>query len=90
MHTYEALTQKEVSELPIYIDTDTAAKVLGLSRSFLERCRNFHDRNGPPFVVFGRAAIRYHTPTLLEWAQSCTVDYRRKAAKPNEAEGVSQ
>jgi len=60
--------------LPLYIDTPTAAKLLGLSRSSLEKYRFNRDPKGPPYAVFGRASIRYHTPSLLEWASSRTVD----------------
>ena len=65
----------QTQTLPLYVDTPTAAALLGLSRSTLEKYRHFHDRKGPPFVVFGRGAIRYHTPSLLEWAESRTVNY---------------
>lgn len=47
---------------PLYIDTQTAANLLGISRSSLEKYRHFRDSKGPPFVVFGRGAIRYHVP----------------------------
>lgn len=62
-------------DLPLYIDTEGAAKLLGLSRSSLEKYRHFRDPKGPPFVVFGRGSIRYHTPSLLAWAESRTVSY---------------
>lgn len=61
--------------LPLYINTPTAAAVLGLSRSSLEKYRHFHDPKGPPFVVFGRGAIRYHVPSLLEWAEARTISF---------------
>ncbi|NVK45941.1 MAG: hypothetical protein HWE33_06520 [Rhodobacteraceae bacterium] len=59
--------------LPLYLDTEGAAKVLGLSRSSLEKFRHFRKKDGPPYVIFGRSAVRYHTPTLLEWAEARTV-----------------
>lgn len=59
--------------LPLYVDTPTAAGLLGLSRSSMEKFRHYRDPDGPPFVVFGRGAVRYHVPTLLEWAQTRTV-----------------
>lgn len=65
---------------PIYVDTEGAAQLLGLSRSSLEKYRHFRDPNGPPFVRFGRGAIRYHVPSLLAWAESRTVDYAAGAA----------
>ncbi|WPY95264.1 hypothetical protein T8T21_03825 [Limimaricola variabilis] len=60
---------------PLYIDTQTAANLLGISRSSLEKYRHFRDSKGPPFVVFGRGAIRYHVPSLLEWAKTRTVSH---------------
>lgn len=57
----------------LYINTAAAAKVLGLSRSRLEKFRFYKDPDGPPYVIFGRSAVRYHVPSLLEWAQSRTV-----------------
>ena len=57
----------------IYVDTSTAAKLLGLSSSSLEKFRFFRDPNGPPFVRFGRGSIRYHVPSLLDWAEGRTV-----------------
>lgn len=62
--------------LPLYVDTPTAASLLGLSRSSMEKYRHFRDPDGPPFVVFGRGAVRYHVPSLLEWAQARTVHHR--------------
>lgn len=59
--------------LPLYVNTDDAAKLLGLSRSSLEKYRHYRDLNGPPFVIFGKGAVRYHSPTLLEWAEGRTV-----------------
>jgi predicted DNA-binding transcriptional regulator AlpA len=66
--------------LPLYLDTEGAAKLLGLSRSSLEKYRHYQKEDGPPYVIFGRSAIRYHTPTLLEWAQERTVQHGRGAA----------
>jgi predicted DNA-binding transcriptional regulator AlpA len=57
-----------------YVDTTAAANVLGLSRSSLEKFRFYKDPEGPPYVVFGRSAVRYHVATLLEWAQNRTVN----------------
>ena len=62
-------------DMPLYVDTPTAAGLLGLSRSSLEKYRHFHDPKGPPFVVFGRSAIRYHVPSLLKWAEGRTVNF---------------
>jgi hypothetical protein len=59
--------------LPLYIDTTRAAKLLGLSTSSLEKYRFYRDPNGPPFVRFGRGSIRYHVPSLLDWAEGRTV-----------------
>ncbi|MFU1477008.1 hypothetical protein ACM25N_04615 [Roseovarius sp. C7] len=65
----------QIETLPLYVDTPTAASLLGLSRSSLEKYRHYHDPKGPPFVVFGRGAIRYHVPSLLDWATSRTINY---------------
>jgi len=59
---------------PLYVDTAAAAKLLGLSSSSLEKYRFYRDPNGPPFVRFGRGSIRYHVPSLLDWASARTVD----------------
>lgn len=61
--------------LPLYLDTEGAAKLLGLSRSSLEKFRHYRKKDGPPYVIFGRSAVRYHTPTLLEWAAARTVQF---------------
>lgn len=63
----------QTESLPLYVDTDGAAALLGLSRSSLEKFRHYRMGDGPPYVVFGRSAIRYHTPSLLEWAEARTV-----------------
>lgn len=60
---------------PLYVSTEDAAKILGLSRSSLEKYRHYRDLGGPPYVIFGRGAVRYHVPSLLEWAEARTVDY---------------
>ncbi len=70
----------QTESLPLYLDTDGAAKLLGLSRSSLEKYRHYRKEDGPPYVIFGRSAIRYHTPTLLEWAQERTVRFGAGAA----------
>ena len=59
--------------LPLYIDTTQAAKLLSLSTSSLEKYRFYRDPDGPPFVRFGRGSIRYHVPSLLDWAEGRTV-----------------
>jgi hypothetical protein len=61
--------------IPLYVDTPTAAGLLGLSRSSLEKYRHYHDPDGPPFVLFGRGSIRYHVPSLLDWAENRTVKF---------------
>ncbi|MBW4708116.1 hypothetical protein KX928_09985 [Roseobacter sp. YSTF-M11] len=67
----------QYENLPLYVDTSMAAKLLGLSRSTLEKYRFYRDPNGPPYAVFGRASIRYHTPSLLEWAAERTVAFEK-------------
>jgi hypothetical protein len=74
LNASEALEVKMKDDnLPLYIDTGEAAKLLGLSSSSLEKYRFYRDPNGPPFARFGRGSIRYHVPTLLDWAEGRTV-----------------
>ncbi len=70
----------QTESLPLYLDTEGAAKLLALSRSSLEKYRHFRNEDGPPYVILGRSAVRYHTPTLLAWAQERTVQHGRGAA----------
>jgi hypothetical protein len=52
-----------------YGDVGAAARVLKLSRSYLNKARV--TGSGPPYVKFGRA-VRYHIPSLLAWAAAQT------------------
>ncbi len=52
-----------------YGNVADAAKTLGVSQSFLNKARLYG--GGPPFCKFG-ATVRYHLPTLLEWAAAQT------------------
>ena len=52
-----------------YGSVKVAAKKLGVGESYLNKARVYG--GGPPFVKFG-AAVRYHIPTLLEWAAAQT------------------
>jgi hypothetical protein len=63
----------ETHNLALYVDTVMAAKVLGLSRSSLDQFRGYKGPRGPPYVIFGRSAVRYHVPSLLKWAEARTV-----------------
>lgn len=69
----------QTEHLPVYIDTETAARVLGLSKSFLEKARFFRKPDAPPHVVFGRNAVRYNTIALLNWAAAREVNNARRA-----------
>ena len=52
-----------------YGSVKVAARKLGVGESYLNKARVYG--GGPPFVkLFG--AVRYHLPTLLEWAASQT------------------
>lgn len=48
--------------------TAEAARVLGLSRSWLEKLRLTGD--GPPFVRIGTRAVAYWSDDLLRWAEA--------------------
>jgi hypothetical protein len=50
-------------------DVRTAARILKLSTSYLNKARV--TGSGPPYVKFGRA-VRYHVPSLLAWAEAQT------------------
>jgi hypothetical protein len=62
-----------------YGSVKIAARKLDLSESILNKYRVYGD--GPPFVKFG-ATVRYHIPTLLEWAAAQT---RRSTSDQGEA-----
>jgi hypothetical protein len=49
-----------------YGDVKAAAKVLGVSTSFLNKARM--SGRGPIFYKFGERMVRYHLPTLPAWA----------------------
>lgn len=51
---------------PEYLDTMSAAKLLGLSASHLEKLR-FFKKDGPRYSKFGRA-VRYSVDDLRAWA----------------------
>jgi len=52
-----------------YGDVDAAARLLNLSKSFLNKARV--SGSGPPYAKFGHA-VRYHLPTLAAWAEAQT------------------
>ena len=53
----------------IAVDTRTAAKFLGVSKSHLEKLRIDDPDNSPPYFKVGRC-IRYSVESLREWAAS--------------------
>jgi hypothetical protein len=61
----------------LYIDTKRAAKILGISSSFLNKARL--DGSGPPFTKLG-FHVRYNVQTLLAWAESRTHHSTSEAA----------
>ncbi len=73
----------QTEHLPVYIDTETAARILGLSKSFLEKARFYRNPDAPPHVVFGRSAIRYNTTALLNWAAAREVSNARQVGSDN-------
>lgn len=52
-----------------YGSVQVAARMLDLSESKMNKLRVYG--GGPPFVKFG-ATVRYHIPSLLEWAAAQT------------------
>ncbi len=60
------------TEMPALLDTSAAARLLGLSKSFLE-----HDRLRPalgiPYIKLG-GAVRYDPQGLMEWARARVVN----------------
>ena len=52
-----------------YASTEDTAKMLGVSVSFLTKARVYG--GGPPFMKLGKV-VRYHVPTIKEWAKSRT------------------
>jgi hypothetical protein len=58
-----------VSESSDYGDVGAAARILKLSKSYLNKARV--TGSGPPYVKFGRS-VRYHIPSLLAWAEAQT------------------
>jgi hypothetical protein len=61
-----------------FVDVGDAAKILGVSESFLNKARL--DGTGPPFCKFGKA-VRYSVTALLAWTASRT---RRSTSDPGE------
>jgi len=50
-----------------FLDVETTAKRLNVSISFLNKARGSGD--GPPFCKFAKT-VRYHWPSVKEWASS--------------------
>lgn len=55
----------------VAIDTDEAARRLGVSSSLLEKYRCYDPEKGPPYFRIGRA-VRYWTTALDAWAVAQT------------------
>lgn len=51
------------------VDTQTAATMLGLSTSHLEKLRLYDPENSPPVIRIGRA-VRYPVDGLRAWAEA--------------------
>ena len=52
-----------------FVDVGDAAKILGVSESYLNKARL--DGTGPPFCKFGKA-VRYRVSAIMIWAESRT------------------
>lgn len=58
------------------VDTRTAAEMLGLSSSHLEKLRLYDPANSPPIIRIGRA-VRYPVEGLRAWADARTTGGQR-------------
>lgn len=56
---------------PFAVDTKAAAKLLGVSKSHLEKLRIQDPENSPPYFRVGRC-IRYSTEDLRAWVNKLT------------------
>ena len=54
---------------PIAVDTSTAAEILGVSKSHLEKLRIEDPTHSPPFFKVGRC-VRYSIRRLIEWSEA--------------------
>jgi hypothetical protein len=54
---------------PLFVDTRAAARLLGVSESFLNKARLAG--GGPEFAKFG-ASVKYNVTTLLAWTAART------------------
>ena len=55
-----------------FVDTKTAAAMLGLSTSYLEKLRLYDPTSSPPVLRIGRV-VRYPLDGLRAWAAARTV-----------------
>lgn len=53
----------------IAVDTRTAAKILGVSKSHLEKLRIDDPENSPPYFRVGKC-VRYSVERLKEWSEA--------------------
>lgn len=60
--------QIDTNEL-IAVDTKTAATILGVSKSHLEKLRIDDPKNSPPYFRVGKC-VRYSVERLREWSGS--------------------
>lgn len=60
---------QQLSKEPIAVDTSTAAKILGVSKSHLEKLRIDDPKNSPPYFKIGRC-VRYSIRRLVEWSEA--------------------
>ncbi|MCL4716017.1 MAG: helix-turn-helix domain-containing protein [Hyphomonadaceae bacterium] len=57
---------------PLAVDTQGAAKLLGVSPQYLEKLRYLEAEHGPPFMRFGRKVL-YRVSDLEAYAESLLV-----------------
>ena len=53
----------------IAVDTRTAAKILGVSKSHLDKLRIDDPENSPPYFRVGKC-VRYSVERLKEWSEA--------------------
>lgn len=53
----------------IAVDTRTAAKILGVSKSHLEKLRIEDPENSPPYFRVGKC-VRYSVELLKQWSRT--------------------
>ena len=76
---------KKKPELPppgqLFLTTEQAAAVLGISKLTLERLRRQGGKQSPPYSMVG-GVIRYVSTALEEWGRTVAMQPRRRSPGP--------